>query len=341
MSSPSTSLSRIPRPLTALLGLALAGGLLTGCMSAEDKINKLIDQEIKECRKAESTFYDVKLSDDTTKKVLAATCQEEVGEIDMPDEFTANIAIGPYTWTAGLDTETSIWAIQDVDWSTLDQAQNRLERADDDINSLRAAARKFGSAQEQFPDSPWLRMKRLEVLLDIRKKMRSKKDDLDPLKLGEEAEEQYRSTIEWAEESDSLALRARARMAVIDYLKDYVGMLENAKRSAASTDREVYFEKSIDVAEEKGNDEQAEQYRKDLEKIREERPEKIARYERKLKAARTELCGRLSKLSPEGVEDEAVRKQVDSTKESIDCKALLEGGSDESEKDGQKEGDTE
>ncbi len=319
----TTSMEPPTRSHVALFGWSLLVVCLTlaaGCSNPKKKAKKKLDNKIETCRNAEGTFHTVEAFGDLTRKILQSTCEKEAGNLEMPDEFSAQVQVGPYTWELGLEEETGLWVLKDVRWDALDNARDRLDTEDPDQAGLERTVELLGQAQEQYGESGWIRLRRLETMLDLRTQMIGE-GDIEPLKLGGQARKQYRETLEWAQSQDNRDVEAEARLIVTDYLNSYMTYIQDSKRSlGGKTER---YENVIEQAEENGNDEQAEKYRKTLEKLKEERPKKRKRYNKRLEATRTALCERYTDMVPSGIEDASLKKRVISAKDSLECATIL------------------
>ncbi|MFB6375081.1 MAG: hypothetical protein ABEN55_18620, partial [Bradymonadaceae bacterium] len=312
------------RPIAALAILLIGGiSLLAGCKAPKKKATEVIKDGLRKCRKADGDFHQLKLmagSDST--EVLAKTCEEKMGEVQVEDGISATVEVGPYTWRAGTDKTNGMWVLKGASWDTLDKARNRLSRQDPGENSLKRAAELLANAQETFPASGWIRLKRLEALLQLREKTRELKSK-SGYKLGEKVETHLQETLEWAKSNGHSQTAARARLQVIEFLDSFARQMQDAKGALGSRDEAL--KKSIKVAKEKGNDKEAEKYKKELEEAKEKRPEQRKRYDTLTKKARTEMCAHLSHLQIGGIQDSNLKDRVVSTKDSTDCRALLKG----------------
>ncbi len=318
-------LSRPAPHLAALAGLLAAGALLaSGCQQPKKKAKKLFTQTLEDCRTTDSTFYEAELmTGDETTDVLTETCQEEMSEITLDDgNHSAEMTVGPYTWQAGVNEATGIWVLKNITWEPLSLARTRLDAEDPSDNDLSRAIDLLGDAQNEYGKSGWVRVKRLEAMLDLRASTRSDDSESKGYKLGDQAGDYYEETLAWAESNSSPKTAARARLAVTDYIRDYIDQTRRAKQSLGSQDE--HLEKTIEQAEDDGDDEEAEKYRKELESLKEERPDKRERYDELMQQARKELCGYLDELSADGIDGEELTDRIDAANEGIDCQELLE-----------------
>jgi hypothetical protein len=312
------------RPLLALVCL-LAGTVLvaSGCKNPKKKAKDLFKQTIEDCRTTESTFYEADLmAGDETVEVLSQTCKEEMGKITVNKGIEASLDVGPYTWKAGVQQSTGIWVLKGVDWESFQTARRRLDSSEPGEKGLKRAADLLADAQEEFPKSSWLRLKRLETLLKIRAKTRSSEGE-DAHKLGEDARDYFSETLSWANSNSKPAVAAQARLQAIDHLKTFARSMQNAKDSLGSQDE--HFEKTIEQAEKEGDEEEAEEYRKELEQLREKRPDKKKTYNNLIEQARTSICKQTNEFDTEGIEDSSLKDRIGSADEGIDCQKLLDG----------------
>lgn len=336
--SPNVPRSVLLRPLGILLALGLAAAAV-GCSNPKKKAMKTIKEPLEKCRQADGPFYSVSLMNESAKtEVLTKACQEKMGKLQMEKSHSAKAKVGPYTWKAGVNEEIGIWVLKGVEWDTLEQARRRLNAEDPGENEIKHAASQLKKAQKTFPKSGWIRLERLRALIMLRGKTRDNESN-KAFKLGRKASKHLEKTATWAEKNEEFETAAKARMQAIDYVKNYIRYIEGAKNTLGSQDD--WYKKSIEVAKKEGNDKKAEKYEKELEKLKEERPEKRKKYDKLLHKARVDLCGRLAHLKPDGIEDGAVKKQVKSVKSSVDCQKLLKKskGGDKGDSEGDQSGE--
>lgn len=314
------------RRFVALLvgsGLLLAATGLSGCMSKREKAKKLLERRVEECRKAKGTWYKASiLKGDEQTRILRQTCDEEMGTVQLTDEFTAKVEVGPYTWKAGIDEEMGAWVLQGVSWLALDRGLQRLDKSEPTAKELERGVEELAKAQEAYPKSAWIRLERLDGLVRLREKRREKTKE-SAVGLGERAKKQLTSTVEWAGDNDDPATAAKARLKAVQYVQDYIRSIEEAKSALGSQDD--YYKKSIEEAEDAGNPEQAEKYRTELEEMKEKRPEKRELYDKLLGLADKRLCSHLSKLDAGDVEDDSVASRAKAAEERVDCDAIESG----------------
>jgi hypothetical protein len=300
-------------PLIALLAVGLVG-----CKSEKEKARGALEEAVTECREAnvDGPFYEVEVVGEEKEEVLALTCKEEITDFEMLDQFEAVAKTGPTEWRVGKDSETTVWVPMSAEWRDLKDALNAIEGDDPSKESLEYAEKLLADAQETVPESSFIRLRRLENLLDLRAATRSK-DKTEPWKLGEKAKSHFDETLAWAEENDQLDVAVEARYMVVQIVEDYLRYLDQAIASLGSQDE--WLEKSIKASEKEGDEEAAEETRKELERMREDRPRKREKLEKRKAATKAYLCEHIAKLSPSGVEDAQLKKMVISTKESVDC----------------------
>lgn len=310
--------SRKMSAVAILMGAAVA--LAAGCADQKAKAQKLIQDKVAECRQAEpdGVWYEVELFDDATEKVLWETCREEITDFEMTSEFGARAKTGPTVWTVGVDEELGVWVPIDAGWETLDSAMGAIGEDDPSEESLRYAEEQLAKAQQEYPSSAWLRLRRLENLLDLRAKTRKSSAD-DASKLGETAEAYYTETLEWAEANDKLDAKVEAQYLVADHLRDYIAHLDLAMESFGAMDDHLL--KSIEEAEKQGESDEADKYRKELEERTAKREAEKAMLEERQRQTKEHLCMRLAELSPAGVGDQTLQKKVVAIKETTNCMA--------------------
>lgn len=327
--TPSRTLHARTTALGALVLFGLASVTLTlgGCQKSKKKqATEVIENAVKPCRTSDDTFYEVTLFNGDEKEVLQSTCSEEIGEVEMEDEFGGTAEVGPYTWKAGLQEGTGTWDLQDVTWRALDRARRTLDGNDLSADGYKRAADHLATAIEDYPSSEWLRMRHLEVLLKHRTAARdiSKKSGVE---LGELLSKQLDSLVEWARDNEKPNLAARARFQVVSYYKSLAQEAERRRSNVPDADEEtVEVEKlkgAIEASKKQGNDEEVEEYKQELERLRKERPKKKKHFADMVKRANTKRCAHLAKLSLSGIDDDDLRDDIDSAKRTTDCESLL------------------
>ena len=308
--------SRLRHVSLALVLLVSAG--LIGCKSEKEKARGALEEAVKECRNAEADgpFYEVEVVGEEHDEILKLTCDEEITDFEMLDQFEAVAKTGPTEWRVGKDSETTVWVPMSAQWRGLDDALGAIEESDPSKESLEYAEEKLAEAQDTVPESAFIRLRRLENLLDLRAATRSK-DKTEPWNLGEQAQAHFDETVSWAEENERLDVAVEARYMVVQNVNDYLDYLDQALASLGSQDE--WLEKSIKASKKEGDEEAAEETRKELEKMRADRPRKRKKLEDRKSATKAYLCEHIAKLSPSGVSDSQLKKMVISTKESIDC----------------------
>lgn len=322
MKAPSR-LWHIGIPLIALICVGLIG-----CKSEEEKARSALEEAVEKCRNAEGDgpWHEVEVVGGETEEILALTCQEEITDFELLDEFEAVARTGPTEWRVGRDSETRVWVPMSAEWRDLSDALSAVDQEDDSIESLEYAEERLAKAQDTVPESAFIRLTRLENLLDLRAKKR-KNDKDEPWKLGDNARTYYEKTLAWAEKNDRLDVGVEARYMVVENLEDYLDYLEQAMDSLGSQDE--WLEKSIKASEDQGDEEAAEETRKELEQRRADRPRKRETLEERIAATKAFLCEQLSQLSPAGVSDPDLKKMVISKKDSIDCMKTADDAGEE------------
>jgi hypothetical protein len=313
------------------LGLALlvliSTGLL-GCTSEKEKARKALEEAVEKCRKAEvdGPYYDVEVVGGDTEEVLARTCNNEITDFEMLDQFEARAMTGPTEWRVAKDSETTVWVPMSAEWRDLKDALSAIKESEPSQESLEYAENLLADAQETVPESSFIRLERLKNLLDLRAATRSKAQE-QPWTLGEAAQSHFDETVAWAKENDQLDVAVEARLMVVQNVQDYQDYIDQAIGSLGSQDE--WLEKSIKASEKQGDEEAAEATRKELEKMRADRPRKREKLENRKDATKAFLCEHVAKLSPAGVSDSQLKKRVISTKESIDCMKSAEEAAQE------------
>lgn len=286
---------------------------LVGCTSNEEKMQRIVDAELERCLEAEGPFYDVRLQDGTDE-ILVDACSGEVVEARQTDEFHGVARVGPYDWLFGNDPDTGVWVLTSVSWEPMEDARKALAGQEPTPEARERAEKALGEAQEVFPDNGWIRMTRVENALALREETR-KKDKETPAELAEAAEV-YETNLAWARENDK-ELAARMQLALIDHFEGYQRRVTSAVEGLGSQDD--WFEAAIRDQLKEGNKEEAAKYQDDLDKMREKRPEDRARLYERLGKIFESVCGAVSGLTTDGVEDSDLTEMIETKKSSIDC----------------------
>jgi hypothetical protein len=317
----SLTLRAIESRVLPTLVVAGATLLTTSCTSKKQEATEKLDKAIKKCRAADGPIYKAPtMGGEDEEAVLRRTCDEDQGDVEMVDAFTAQVEVGPYNWEAGRNQEIGIWQMKAVTWEPLDTARRLLD-GDPGPKKLDRAIENLRKAQSEYGKSPWIRLELMDALL--RREAAERTSEKSALEWSDAVEKHFDETVEWAQENDDRATEVRARLRLVDYIQGFIDQVRQDKRALESKDF-VHLERSIKVAEEAGNDEKAEKYRTELEKQKEKRPRKKKRYTELIDAAQSNLCGRLAHLQTDGIEDEKLRKRVASAKGGINCRKLLE-----------------
>jgi hypothetical protein len=323
----ATSISRLM--LVGLLSsVAISAMATSGCQkSKKTQAKELIEDRVKVCRnKKETTFYTVGLVGDEEKRVLQSTCNKEIGEVTMPDEFTGQATVGPYTWQAGLQKTTGTWVLKAAKWEALDRALRILDRDDLSADEFKRAATHLGKAIEDYPESSWLRTKRLDVLLDYRTRDRdlTKESGAD---LGDLIRSHLDETVAWSNEQGDSDLAAKSHLAIVNYYATLADEADKRREDVPAPNEEtIEVEKlkgAMEASKKQGNDKQVEQYKQQLENLRKERPKKKEHFKKMVRMANTKRCGFLSKISLSGIKDSDLQSSLESAKQSTDCESLL------------------
>lgn len=310
------------RPRSTTLPVALTLGLcclmLSSCTNPREQIQKELDRQIAECKKADGDFAEIEFFDGSKEQILREACDKPIEQLILEDKVTAKAKMGPYEWHIAPHPDSGRWVAAGIDWREFEDARRIYEEEDPDADTIADGLTKLASAQEALPESAWIRRAQMELVLKHRKKTRGKKGNTESLDgLGERAETYYKGHMAWAKEAKEPAEAARARLMVIDYLKDYDSFLDMALESQGSADE--HLENAAKLAEKEGRPEEAEKYRKELAdrqaKREKERTELIER-QKKLKAR---ACKEATELSSQGIEDDALKDQIVAAKQSTKC----------------------
>lgn len=291
---------------TVVVALIIA----TGCTPNEEKVRKVVDRALEQCKQAEGPFAEVTVVEGTDE-VLKETCAMEVKDLKLIDDYHATAMVGPYTYTVGIDNETGVWVLTQVDWENLAEARRGLAGGDPPKDARQRAEAAFAKAQQELPSSEWVRRERFENLLAIRKLERNQ--DTDRIRLGDAVQKLLDET---AADAQHKALAAQMRLMVVDYDKDFAAALESSFGNLGGADE--HLEATIRQAEKDGDTENAKKYRETLEKERAERPAKIKRMQDEIVAARKAACDQLSKVDPNVLEGD-VKKEAMAVKSGTKC----------------------
>ena len=303
--------------LTALAAL-VALAATAGCTSQKEKATTTIKKAVEACQKDDSkgAFHEVRLFDGSTEKVLKATCDNKLGEFEMLTEFTAKANTGPTVWNASVDEEMGVWVMAGAGWPTLNKALNAIDTEDPTEESMKRAEKFFAESQQEQPQSAWVRLRRLENLLNLRTKTRGK-DTPNPVQIGPESQKYFEQTLAWAKENDHLDARVEARYLVVEHIRDHIDRIELGLSASGSQDE--WFLKAAKQAEKDGEPDKAEEYRKELAEMQEKRKKDKKILGARKKKAKKYLCEHLAKLSPAGVDDTTLQQRVVAAKNAVDC----------------------
>lgn len=297
---------------TIYAGLAIAA-LLVGCTPDEEKVARVIEQGLAECKKAEGDFAEITVVGGKDE-MLKVVCEKEVTDLKLIDEYHASAKVGPSDWLVGVDSETGVWVLTQVDWEALNDARTQLREEDPPKDARARAETALAKAQEQMPESIWVRKTRLENLLALRATERGKSDDATAL--GETAQKVFDDAVAWARENNKPELSAELRVMLVDYYKDYASKLEMAFENIGGQDE--WLQNLIKQAEKDGNKEDAENYRKTLEDSLANRDTEIAQMNARIADSKKKACEYLSQLDPSGLEG-PLRERVVALKDGTNC----------------------
>jgi len=297
------------RIYAGLLALLVAAG----CTSDEEKVARVIDQALVDCKKSEDEFAKITVVGGQDE-VLKVACEKDVTDLELIDEYHASAKVGPYDWLVGVDSETGVWVLTQVDWEPIGDARRQLAEESPPKDARARAESSLATAQEALPDSAWIRRTRLDNLLDTRATDRGKSEN--PTELGEAAQKVLDDAITWARENNRPDIAAELRAMVVDYYKDYASKLEMAFENIGGQDE--WLQNLINQAQKDGNTEDAAKYRKTLEESLAGREAEIARMNGLIADSRKNACKYLSELDPAGLEG-AIRDRVIALKDATDC----------------------
>ena len=171
--------------------------------------------------------------------------------------------------------------------------------------------------EKALPDSPWVKISRLELLLNLRKKTRNKKDkkeESDITGLGARAQAQYDAIQEWAKKNNNADLATQSRVMIIDYYRNYNSFIDGALETQGSGDE--HLQNAIKMAEKEKNEADAEKYRKELERVTAERVLETERLTKRQKELKKAMCAEIAMLSADGIKDDTLKSRAIAAKES-------------------------
>ncbi len=309
-------------------GLALVIVTAVACSSVEDRIENVVTHELEECKQTDDLFHTVRTREGSSFEILAELCHLEPSEVEMTNEWRGTIRTGPLVWLAEEDEGERAVLLRRVAWDELDRAQSYADRDNPSVEDLEAGEEAFATAQEQYGESGWLRLQRLNNLLRLSAEDMS--TESDSTLVGSDAEAYLEELVEWADGQDGEGETvAKARLAVIDHVDGYIASQQRSIDTLGSRDDRL--EAAADHAEDEGDMESARDYRAELEERREERPEVRERLEERIKLARHEACGYVDDLNVDNVSDDDLRTRVSSTMRNYDCEFDAEEDSDDDE----------
>ncbi len=288
-----------------------------GCTPDEEKITRMIQEHLDRCKKEqEETFAKIRIMGET-EPMLVEACSEPVTEIVVDSGIAATAKTGPYTWTISMKEDSGVWSATEVAWNDLHNALTILEDGESDEAVLADGAKKLAAAQEAYPSSAYVRLKRMEMLLKLRKVLRSKAGQDDPNGIGKQAQDYYQELLTWSETAKKPEVGAQARTQVITYLRGLDGFLDMSIDTLGS--RDDVLETSIKEALKEKDEKSAEAYRKELEDSQAKRPEQLAALEARKAEVKGRLCKEVAALDPQLIKDAKLKESAVSLKGSVNC----------------------
>lgn len=300
--------------LLCVLGALLS--VLSACTPDEEKIAKVFQAGIDECKKSDKDFADVEMFNKNKETVLRAACDEPLGKVTIQDSLYGSAQMGPYQWLAGIDKASGTWVLTGVVWDDLSQAKRLVELKDSELEDLERAETSLAAAQEKLPNSAWIRLNRLKNHLNIQAFKRRKEKDPVPT-IGDQSKAYLDTLLAWAKEQNQPEAAAHARLAVIDYLRRYKSITQDGIDSLGSGDD--HLERVIAQAKLEKDKDTEQKYTETLEKERAERPIRQGKLEERLKAIQALLCAEAAALSSTDLKDEALKERVTTTKSGMQC----------------------
>ncbi len=288
---------------------------LTGCMSAEEKLQKILDDRILECKQdEEGPFHDMELAEGTAP-VLSEVCDMPVEGLQLTDDFHGKAMTGPYTWLFGNDKETGVWFLTVVDWDPMTSARKVIFAKDPDAEQLASAEKDFQAMLKELPDSRYLHVTRAENALKLRTKTRGKAGG-DETSLGAE-QAIFDASMKWAESKPDPMAKAQLQLLYLDHYDQYNRKTNGALESLGSNDEA--FENAIKAAKKEKDEETVKSYTEELEKMRAERPAQRKTLQEKLGTIFDKQCAMIGQMSADGIEDAKTKQDVMAAKTTKDC----------------------
>ena len=286
---------------------------LTACTPDEEKITRVVEQGLADCKRAEGEFAAINVIGGADE-VLVATCDGAITDLKILDEFHASATVGPYTWLVGVENDTGVWVLTQVDWEALEEARRHLAGDEPPKDARQRAEAALAKAQAEMPESEWVRLKRLENLLALRETERA--NGATPTALGDAAQSVFDESLKYAAANENPALAASLRMMVAEYYTDYASKLNAAFDNIGGQDE--WLESLIEQAKKDGNKEDLANYTKTLEEALAGRDEEIATMNATIADARKRACDQIAKLDTAALEGD-VRKSATALKSGTDC----------------------
>jgi hypothetical protein len=303
---------RIAGSVVGLVAVVIA----TGCMSKEDRVRQVIERTVEQCRSAQGDFFEVSLFDGGRRTVLRQACLEELETPQIRSEFTAAVNTGPLVWLAGVDKLSSAWVLTGVEWEDFDRARRLRADADATADVLERAEGYLASAQKTFPASDWLWSERMKNLLELRQKSRAS-DDPAPATIGPAAQAYYEELLAHAGQNAKPDLAARARVMVIDHLRQYQRRQQMGLDAIGSQDE--WLIKSAQEALKEGKRDEAAAIERDLAERRARAETDRVVLNERIETIKTNVCKEVEGLPSSGIEDDELRSRIAELKGGISC----------------------
>ena len=295
------------------LWAAVGACALSACTPDEEKITRVFQSAIEECKKGSGDFAPVELFGGAKEQVLRQACDEPLGKVTIQDGLTASAPMGPYLWLAGTNPESGTWVLRGISWDALSSAKRLVELKDKEPEDLDRAEQELASAQQAMPAGSWIRIQRLKNHLERQAVRRRKEADPGP-DIGAESRAYLEETLAWAKERADADAAAQARLLVLDYLRRYQSVTQDGLDALGSGD--AHLERVILQAKTDKDKDTERKYTEELAKERAERPARQEKLEARLTAIKAAMCAEVASMAPDQLKDEALKQRV------IDAKAL-------------------
>lgn len=291
---------------------------LSGCMKPEDKVKNVVMPLIEKCKASPERFFEVTLYDKSKRQVFQEACQQPAAEVELTSEWGARVMTGPVEWVAGLDKASGAWTLNEVSWEAFDRVKRMRDASELDAEAMEQVEKGLAKSQQELPSSAWLRLERMQNLLNMRQKTRTFQE-ARPISIGERGEAYMTELEAWSKQEKRPEVLVEARLKVIAHLQHYRGRQESAVESVGAQDE--WLERSIQVSLKEGNKAAAEAAKKELEDKRSRAGQERELLLQRVAEAKRVICEEIGRIALEGVENAELKSQVDGARQAAACDA--------------------